>query len=223
MSKLLLTTAVATVVALTGCQTTKPQLAKKAKTTAQAVKKSTQTAVKATAQTAKAQVKQQAQTQVAQQVQTQTVQTQAVQAQNQAAAYQAELARKIELSKQQAQAEIERRMALDRQMAEQAHARTAQQAQQRTNTTQTQYMYMCNMGATVKAIYDTASNTAKLNVYAPILSLGNQDLNLTLAPSASGSLFTNGKYEWHTNGGSGVFSAKGSPHQLNCEGDVMPF
>lgn len=203
MNKTLLATAVVAAFALTGCQTT-----------AQPAKKSTSSVVK---KPQTAQPKPAVQTQVKQQVQ-----TQAVQAQSQAEAYQAELARKIELSKQQAQAEIERRMALDRQMAQQAHARTAQQAQQRTNTAQTQYMYMCNMGATVRAVYDANSDTARLNVYAPILSLGNQDLSLTLAPSASGSLYTNGKYEWHTNGGTGIFSAKGSPHQLKCEGDVMP-
>lgn len=203
MNKTLLATAVVAVFALTGCQTT-----------AQPAKKSTSSVVK---KPQTAQPKPAVQTQVRQQVQ-----TQAVQAQSQAEAYQAELARKIELSRQQAQAEIERRMALDRQMAEQAHARTAQQAQQRTNTAQTQYMYMCNMGATVRAVYDANSDTARLNVYAPILSLGNQDLSLTLAPSASGSLYTNGKYEWHTNSGTGIFSAKGSPHQLKCEGDVMP-
>ncbi|WP_066800293.1 MliC family protein [Moraxella oblonga] len=203
MNKTLLTTAVVAVFALTGCQTT-----------AQSAKQSTTSVVKKTQTT---QPKQAVQTQAKQQVQ-----TQAVQAQSQAEAYQAELARKIELSKQQAQAEIERRMALDKQMAEQAHARVAQQAQQHTNTAQTQYMYMCNMGATVKAVYDSNNDTAKLNVYAPILSLSNQDLNLKLAPSGSGSLYTNGKYEWHTKDGLGIFSAKGSPHQLNCEGDVMP-
>lgn len=206
MKKTLIVTSVLAVFALTGCQTT-----------AQSAKKSTTSVVKKTQTATQSQAKQQAQ-QAVQTAKTQVVDQAKAQA-DAAAQAQAELARKIELSRQQAQAEADRLNALVRQEAEQARARTAQQ---RTNANQTQYMYMCNMGATVKAVYNANNETAMLNVYAPILNLGNQDLSLKLAPSASGALYTNGNYEWHTNGGTGVFSAKGSSHQLKCEGTAMP-
>lgn len=91
------------------------------------------------------------------------------------------------------------------------------------------HLYMCNMGATVKAVYNPHDETAKLTVYAPVWKLNNQEITMALSPSASGDLYVNDKnpattYKWHTKGEVGILSvvAGGKTSDIKCEGDAMP-
>lgn len=91
------------------------------------------------------------------------------------------------------------------------------------------HRYMCKQGATVSAVYNPHNETAKVTVYAPVWKLNNQTIDMTLAPSASGSRYINDKnpkttYEWHTKGEIGVISITtgGKTLDINCEGEPMP-
>lgn len=86
------------------------------------------------------------------------------------------------------------------------------------------YMYMCNLGSVITAVYDTQDETAKLSVYAPIWQLNNQTLTMQPSPTASGNLYTSGKYQWHIKDGAGVLSMTGSTvGDIKCEGDAISF
>lgn len=86
--------------------------------------------------------------------------------------------------------------------------------------------YVCDQDANIVANYNPDTEQALLNITAPSLSLNGADVELRLAPSASGMLFVNdvnpdSKYEWHTKGKLGMLditTADGTVYSLKCEG-----
>lgn len=88
--------------------------------------------------------------------------------------------------------------------------------------------YTCDNDTTVFAKYNPEDETALLNITAPSLKLKNTEINTTIAPSASGSLYvndtTNTKYKWHTKGMMGILDVtKGTTTtSFNCEAKHPP-
>lgn len=92
-----------------------------------------------------------------------------------------------------------------------------------------EHIYMCKMGASVKAVYNPHNETAKVTVHAPVWKLNNEQIEMKIGPSASGTLYINDKnpdsiYKWHTKNEIGVLSVvkNGKTHDINCEGEPMP-
>lgn len=90
------------------------------------------------------------------------------------------------------------------------------------------HFYVCEKDVKLIAHPDTESEIMKINVTAPSLKLERQDIELKLAPSASGERYVNDTnpasiYEWHAKGHEGVFSVNvgGTDYQYSCE--IKPF
>ncbi|AWY21277.1 MliC family protein [Moraxella bovis] len=85
--------------------------------------------------------------------------------------------------------------------------------------------YVCDQDANIVANYNPDAEQALLNITAPSLSLTGADVELRLAPSASGMLFVNdinpnSKYEWRTKnkfGALDITTADGMVYSLKCE------
>lgn len=91
------------------------------------------------------------------------------------------------------------------------------------STTET-YMYMCNLGAVVTAVYDAQAETAKLDVHAPIWQLNSQTLTMQASPNDADKLYTSGKYQWRVTGEAATLSMKGSTvGDIKCEGNAISF
>lgn len=86
------------------------------------------------------------------------------------------------------------------------------------------FQYKCESKASLAVKYDSDNELANVNVTAPTLGLTDQDIQLQLAPSASGERYVNDTnpasiYEWHAKGHEGVFSVNvgGKDYDLSCE------
>lgn len=86
------------------------------------------------------------------------------------------------------------------------------------------HFYICEKEVKLVAHPDTESEIMKINVTAPSLGLERQNIELKLAPSASGERYINDTnpasiYEWHAKGHEGIFSVNvdGTDYAYHCK------
>lgn len=86
------------------------------------------------------------------------------------------------------------------------------------------FQYKCEQKARLEVEYDSEDEMAEIEITAPTLGLVDQDIQLKLAPSASGERYVNDTnpasiYEWHAKGGGeGIFSVtvNEKEYSLSC-------
>lgn len=85
------------------------------------------------------------------------------------------------------------------------------------------FKYACEQKAVLAVKYDSENDMADLKVTAPTLGLKDADIQLQLAPSASGERYVNDTnpasiYEWHAKGYEGNFSVtvNDKEYSLSC-------
>lgn len=85
------------------------------------------------------------------------------------------------------------------------------------------FQYKCEQKAHLEVEYDSEDEMADIEITAPTLGLIDQDIQLKLAPSASGERYINDTnpaslYEWHAKGGEGIFSVtvNEKEYSLSC-------
>lgn len=86
------------------------------------------------------------------------------------------------------------------------------------------FQYKCEQKASLEVEYDSKDEMAEIEITAPTLGLIDQDIQLKLAPSASGERYINDTnpaslYEWHAKGYEGIFSVtvNEKEYTLSCK------
>lgn len=86
------------------------------------------------------------------------------------------------------------------------------------------HFFVCDKDTKVAVHHAHQNGVIKLNVIAPSLQLDNQEIELKLAPSASGERYINDAnpasiYEWHSNGRDSIFgvTVKGKTYEYQCQ------